>query len=353
MTSGAYRFGDFILAPSDRQLWRDDETVEINGRYLDALTLMVREPGKLISKDRFLDDVWRGVPVTDEALTQCIKTLRSRLGDSAAHPRFIETVPKHGYRFIAPVEEVVADRPMHKEAPAGRPASGWAEFFRLGGAGTLGGGLAGLFGGLYYGFLASPAQMQPGMGGASLLLVIVCLTILIALLGAMAVSFGIATARRIAGRAAAWLIVGGAIGGLSVGAIVKLIGLDAFNLLLGQSPGDVTGAAEGALLGGAVGLASWLAGRYRFSAERSAAIAALCGAAAGVIIILLGGTMMGGSLDLIARAFPDSSLRLDQVGALFGEAVFGPVSRLATGAMEAALFAAGIVGAMRLACSTR
>ena len=56
-----------------------------------------------MSKDRFLDEVWRGVPVTDEALTQCVRTLRRQLGDDAAEPRFIETVPKHGYRFIAPV----------------------------------------------------------------------------------------------------------------------------------------------------------------------------------------------------------------------------------------------------------
>ena len=44
------------------------------------------------------------MPVTDEALTQCIRTLRRKLGDDANRPRFIETVPKHGYRFIAPVE---------------------------------------------------------------------------------------------------------------------------------------------------------------------------------------------------------------------------------------------------------
>ena len=66
--------------------------------------MLVGEAGKLVTKDRFLDEVWRGVPVTDEALTQCIKTLRRQLGDDAASPRFIETVPKHGYRFIAPVE---------------------------------------------------------------------------------------------------------------------------------------------------------------------------------------------------------------------------------------------------------
>src|ERR671912_2556575 len=104
MESGGFRFERFTLDPGDRQLRRDDAPVELNARYLDALALLVREAGRLVSKDRFLDEVWRGVPVTDEALTQCIKTLRSRLGDDAARPRFIETVPKHGYRFIAPVE---------------------------------------------------------------------------------------------------------------------------------------------------------------------------------------------------------------------------------------------------------
>src|SRR5687767_5840382 len=104
MTGGSYFFLGHSLDPRDRQLRRDDTPVELNARYFDALALLVREAGQLVSKDRFLDEVWRGVPVTDEALTQCIKTLRRQLGDEAASPRFIETVPKHGYRFIALVE---------------------------------------------------------------------------------------------------------------------------------------------------------------------------------------------------------------------------------------------------------
>ena len=104
MTPGSFRFDRFALDPADRQLRRDDAVVELNARYFDALALLVGEAGRLVSKDRFLDEVWRGVPVTDEALTQCIKTLRRQLGDDASNPRFIETVPKHGYRFIAPVE---------------------------------------------------------------------------------------------------------------------------------------------------------------------------------------------------------------------------------------------------------
>src|SRR6185295_3912705 len=97
-------FEDFVLDPGDRLLKRGGAAVELNARYLDALTLLVREQGKLVSKERFLEEVWRGTPVTAEALTHCIKTLRRQLGDDAASPRFIETVPKHGYRFIAAVE---------------------------------------------------------------------------------------------------------------------------------------------------------------------------------------------------------------------------------------------------------
>src|SRR5687768_9623525 len=107
MAPGSFRFDNFLLDPVDRQLKRDGAPVELNARYLDALALLVRDAGKLVSKDRFMDEVWRGVPVTDEALTQCIKTIRRQLGDNAASPRFIETVPKHGYRFIAAVEWVL------------------------------------------------------------------------------------------------------------------------------------------------------------------------------------------------------------------------------------------------------
>jgi hypothetical protein len=59
--------------------------------------------------------------------------------------------------------------------------------------------------------------------------------------------------------------------------------------------------------------------------------------------------MMGGSLDLLAQAFPDSRLRLDGIGALVGETGFGPITRTVTGALEGLLFAGCIVGAMCLA----
>ena len=350
MAFGSFRFDNFALDPSDRQLRRDDEPVELNARYFDALALLVREQGRLVSKDRFLDEVWRGVPVTDEALTQCIKTLRRQLGDDAVSPRFIETVPKHGYRFIAPVERIGDDAgsPVEATALAGPESDSWRRFLVLGSAGTIGGVAAGILGGLFYGFAVAS---QPGLGAVSVLLVLLFVTILVALLGGAGVSFGIAAADLAADRPGPWRIAGGAVGGLLVGAFVKLLGLDALNLLFGRSPGDITGAPEGALLGGAVGLGAWLArlGRRRLSLRRGIAAGGLAGGAAGLLIAVVGGRMMGGSLDLLARSFPGSRLSLDQIGVLFGESGFGPVSQMVTSGLEGALFGGCVVGALALA----
>ena len=343
MTSGSFRFDRFRLDPRDRRLLRDDAPVELNGRYLDALALLVSEQGMLVTKDRFLDEVWRGVPVTDEALTQCIKTLRRQLGDDAANPRFIETVPKHGYRFIAPVEGVSGGA----ITPIAAIGDGWQRFFLIGGAGTIGAGVAGVIGGLFYGLAGSSQPLQPGMGAVSVLLVLLWLTIAAALMGGAGVSFGIAAAGFLRDRR--WIIAGGALGGLIVGAFAKLLGLDAFNLLLGRSPGDITGGVEGLMLGGSVGLGAWIGTRDSWSFRRRIAVAGLIGMAGGVLIILLGGTLMGGSLELLASGFPGSRLQLDQIGQMLGENGFGPISQIVTGGLEGSLFAACIVGAMALA----
>lgn len=349
MDEGRYRFGDFVLDADDRRLMRGGEGVAVNARYLDALVLLVRGRGALVSKDAFMDQVWRGVPVTDEALTQCIRTLRRLLGDDATRPRFIETVPKHGYRFIAPVEgveDLPATGPAVRVAvaePAEQPARD--DVWRLAIAGTVGAGAAGTVGGIAYGFAATA---QAGASALSILLVMTVVTALVAVLGGAGVATGIAGMGAVAGRRSAWTIVGGAAGGMLVGAVVKLFGLDAFALLLGQSPGDITGAAEGIALGAAVGLGSWLGGRAA-SLHCAVAVAGLCGAVSGVAIALLGGRLMGGSLDLLARSMPGSRLRLDAIGGVFGEAGFGAISRVVTGGIEGGLFAACIVAGMWLA----
>ena len=353
MVHGRFRFERFQLDTGDRLLTRDDAPVELNARYFDALALLVREDGRLVSKDRFLDEVWRGVPVTDEALTQCIRTIRRQLGDDASRPRFIETVPKHGYRFIAPVAR--ADAEPGPAATGQRltatPHSRRRLFLRLGAAGLIGGGIAGVIGGLFYGVIAAAPPQQSGMGAISIILVLTCLTAIVGLVGGAGVGFGIASAGFASGRVWLWNTVGGALGGLVIGAVVNLIGIDAFSLLLGQSPGEITGAAEGALLGGAIGFGAWLGPRIGgpSSPAHSVAAAGLAGGAAGALIPLLGGRLMGGSLQQLAQGFPNSRLGIDRMGVFFGETSFGLASQIVTGGLEGALFGACVASAIRLA----
>ena len=335
-----FSFERFILDTDDRRLKANGEPVELNTRYFDALALLVGSQGRLVAKDRFLSDVWRGIPVTDEALTQCIKTLRRQLGDDAGRPRFIETVPKHGYRFIAPVQLLEGAK---REPKSERDR--WREFLVEGVAGTLGGSLAGMIGGLFYGLSAS----SDANGAAiSVLLVMVCLTLLVAVIGGAGVSFAIASSAFSRTRSWAWILIAGALGGLVVGSFGRLLGLDAFGLLFGHSPVGITGGMEGLLVGLAVALGVCLSSRSN-SVGGSAAIAAICGAIGGGVIALLGGRLMLGSLAVLGRDFPKSQLHVEQVGRLFGESDFGPVTQYVSAALECALFSGCAVAAMTLA----
>ncbi len=95
-----YRFDDFYLDVENRELRREGRPLALNSKYFDVLLLLVSRSGRLVEKQRIFDEVWDGVFVTDAALTQCIKDIRRQLGDDAANPRYIKTVPKHGYIFI-------------------------------------------------------------------------------------------------------------------------------------------------------------------------------------------------------------------------------------------------------------
>ena len=342
--TGSFAFEGFVLDTGERRLTTDDRPIELNGRYFDALALLVREHGKLISKDRFLAEVWRGVPVTDEALTQCIKTIRRQLGDDAVRPRFVETVPKHGYRFVAPVETVDGGR-----TSSARPESDrWREFVVLGSAGTFGGAVAGLIGGLIYGFVGASQAEQTGTGAISTLLVLLTIAVLVAATGAAGVSFAVASAELARTRSWHWFTLAGAGGGLITGAVVKLLGIDAFTLLIGRAPHNITGAVEGLLVGGAVGASAWMAQRLPLK-RQAVALGAVSGALSGVAAVLLGGHLLLGSLATLTRDFPDSHLNVARFGGLFGEAQFGPITELVTAALEGALFTACVVVAMQIA----
>src|SRR5689334_18039202 len=111
-----YRFDNFYIDASNRRLLRDNQPIALNSKYFDVLLLLVSRCGQLVEKASLFDEIWSGVFVTDAALTQCIKDIRKQLGDDAANPRYIKTVPKHGYVFIG---EVTASAP--DTAPGAAP----------------------------------------------------------------------------------------------------------------------------------------------------------------------------------------------------------------------------------------
>ena len=294
------KFGTFTLDIQNRQLFENEQRVELNPRYLDALILLIQHRGELVAKDVFFDTVWPGVVVTDDALTQCIKTLRKLLRDSATSPVFIQTVPKHGYRFIAECREQTDPQPaitQHSYLAIAHP--GWRLFI----GGVAGGALAGLFGGIL--IAMGLLQLQPHAGAFSTLITITSLTLFMALLGSAGISTGVALSRHMPFPILP--IASAAIGGMLVGALVKLVGFDTLQLLTGQVPTTITGAWEGLLLGFSAGSAYWLLGhpgRFRF------AISAGVGVLTGACIQLSGGQLMVGSLFALAQQYPNASLNI-------------------------------------------
>src|SRR5690606_37611580 len=126
---------------------------------------------------------------------------------------------------------------------------------------------------------------------------------------------------------------------------VKLLGVDAFNLLFGRTPAGITGGMEGAALGLAVGLGAHLGGGFdAANGWRPVAAAAATGAVMGVLIALSGGHLMGGSLDLLAQSFSESRLQLDTFGQYFGEVRFGQTTQVVLAGIEGLLFNGCVVG---------
>ncbi len=110
-----FRFDDFVLDIQNRQIRRKHAVLPLSSRYFDVLVLLVSNAGQLVEKNRIFDEVWEDVIVSDTALTQCIKSIRKQLEDDASNPRYVKTVPKHGYVFIGDAVEIV-DEPSPQAA---------------------------------------------------------------------------------------------------------------------------------------------------------------------------------------------------------------------------------------------
>src|SRR5262245_43133509 len=101
-------FAPFRLDVADAQVWREDEALELRPKTFAVLRYMAERSGRLVTKDELLHGVWGGTFVGEAVLKNCIRELRTALGDAVQAPRFIATVHRRGYRFIAKVK--VSDR---------------------------------------------------------------------------------------------------------------------------------------------------------------------------------------------------------------------------------------------------
>jgi DNA-binding winged helix-turn-helix (wHTH) protein len=133
MAHVSYRFGPFLVDRDGYRAFRDGRPLALTSQQLELLLFLVEHADTLVTKDALLEAVWPDANVTENALTQAMSDLRQALGDRARSPRYIRTIARRGYRFVAHVDRVTSDAVLqapavpHAEqgaalgAPAGEP----------------------------------------------------------------------------------------------------------------------------------------------------------------------------------------------------------------------------------------
>jgi Tol biopolymer transport system component/DNA-binding winged helix-turn-helix (wHTH) protein len=126
--SGSIRFAPFELVLEPEELRRNGIRVKVSGQALQVLIVLASEPGRLVTREHLHKVLWPATSFGDfeHGLNAAVNRLREILGDSAVNPKYIETIPRQGYRFIAAVEvedEQVTSLPhMVSTEPSRRPA---------------------------------------------------------------------------------------------------------------------------------------------------------------------------------------------------------------------------------------
>jgi eukaryotic-like serine/threonine-protein kinase len=115
---GPFTVGDWLVDPRSCVVSRGETTERLRPQLVDLLVCLAKRPGHLVLKDEILSDVWLGQCIAESGLSRCIAELRQILQDDAQQPRFIETIPKRGYRLIATVAGL-EEPPSAPNAPGG------------------------------------------------------------------------------------------------------------------------------------------------------------------------------------------------------------------------------------------
>src|SRR6266478_9954325 len=104
----AVRFGPFCVDLHTHELRKDAIKLRLVGQPFEILAMLLGRPGELVTREELRERLWPGDTFVDfdHGLNNAVMRLREVLGDSSDRPRFIETLPRRGYRFIAPIEEI-------------------------------------------------------------------------------------------------------------------------------------------------------------------------------------------------------------------------------------------------------
>jgi DNA-binding winged helix-turn-helix (wHTH) protein len=126
-----YEFDDVVIDSSNFRLIKAGQTKKITPRAFEILLFLIGRNGRLVSKQELFEAIWKESFVTDNALTRMIKEIRQVIGDDADSPRYIETIPKRGYRFIAETKSVKKANSYLAVEPRLEPLRSSSEFALL------------------------------------------------------------------------------------------------------------------------------------------------------------------------------------------------------------------------------
>jgi len=121
-----YRFGPFEVRTRVRELYRSGTKVRLRGQPFQLLQVLLNHPGEVVTREQMRAELWPSNTFVDfeHGINASLRKLRIALGDSAAKPLYIETLPGEGYRFIAPFERIEEAPSKGGETSAGVPALG-------------------------------------------------------------------------------------------------------------------------------------------------------------------------------------------------------------------------------------
>ncbi|MEM7049513.1 MAG: winged helix-turn-helix domain-containing protein [Acidobacteriota bacterium] len=118
------RVGEWMAYPDRLEIQRRDETLVLEPRVMGVLMILSRAAGEVVSKQRLLDLVWHDVVVADGSVSLAVHKLRRAFADDRRQPRYIQTVPRRGYRLIAAVEASTDGGPAASESGMSTPPAG-------------------------------------------------------------------------------------------------------------------------------------------------------------------------------------------------------------------------------------